>query len=77
MVNFFYRTSTFQVYELTIFEEKLDLENIRNKMINLGHKKTQLDIRSMVEILNHFGRFESKFKEKAKMLEETHRNIKV
>ncbi len=68
MVNFFHRTSTFQVYELAIFEEKQDLEFICSKMIDLGHKRTRSDIKNMVAILNHFGLFESKFKEKAKLL---------
>ena len=66
MVNFFHRKSTIQIYELTLFEEKQDLDYIYNKMINLGHKRTHSDIKGMVTILNHFGLFESKFKEKAK-----------
>ena len=55
------------MYELAIFEEKQDLEQIYGKMIDLGHKRTQSDIRGMVEILNQFGLFENKFKEKAKL----------
>ncbi len=70
MVNFFHRTSTFQVYELAIFEEKQNLDLIHGEMIDLGHKRTQSDIRSMITILNHFGLFENTFKEKAKLLME-------
>ncbi|MCG3256369.1 MAG: hypothetical protein H7646_09895, partial [Candidatus Heimdallarchaeota archaeon] len=50
MVNFFHRTSTFQVFELAIFEEKQDLDHIHSEMINLGHKRTRLDVKSMVTI---------------------------
>ena len=69
MVNFFHRTSTFQVYELAIFEETLDIDYIHDKMIELGHKRKESDVKGMVTILNHFGLFENKFKEKAKTID--------
>ena len=50
MVNFFHRTSTFQVYELALFDEKQDLEHIHSKIINLGHRSSLVRFMSLKSI---------------------------
>ena len=77
MVNFFHRTSTYRVYEIMIHENTEDPKLIHQRMLELGHKRTIADVRSMVNLIKFFGLHEQKFKDIVSILASSNPNSTI